>query len=78
MIEPFIITFWIEINDILHEKRLTKVYNECEPIVGKLFELYEDKPEKLIAVKCDTFLEYKHKQQWRKNGTTIEHQQDVE
>ena len=32
MIEPFIITFWIEINDILHEKRLTKVYNECEPL----------------------------------------------
>ncbi|MBK99808.1 MAG: hypothetical protein CMI34_00135 [Opitutales bacterium] len=78
MIEPFIITFWIEINNILHEKRLTNVHTECEPIVEKLFELYEDKPEKLIAVKCDTFLSYKQKQQWRYNGTTIEHQQDVE
>ena len=78
MIEPFIITFWIEINNILHEKRLTEVYGGGGGGGGKLFELYEDKPEKLIAVKCDTCLEYKHKQQWRKNGTTIEHQQGVE
>ena len=37
MIEPVIISFWIEINSRLYHKTIPKVYNECEPIVSQLY-----------------------------------------
>tara|TARA_Y100001936_G_C16071373_1_gene670827 strand:+ start:1194 stop:1412 length:219 start_codon:yes stop_codon:yes gene_type:complete len=61
MIEPFIITFWVELHGRLYHKRLGKVYNDCEAVVEKLYEEYKDKEEKLVAVKCDTFMDYRHK-----------------
>tara|TARA_R100000995_G_scaffold48646_1_gene23336 strand:- start:3935 stop:4144 length:210 start_codon:yes stop_codon:yes gene_type:complete len=64
MIEPVIISFWIEINSRLYHKTITKVYNECEPIVEKLYEQYEKSKHKLVAVKCDTFQDYKAKMEY--------------
>jgi len=64
MIEPVIISFWIEINSRLYHKTITKVYNECEPIVEQLYEQYEKSEHKLIAVKCDTFQDYKAKMEY--------------
>jgi|TARA_E500000318_G_scaffold82448_2_gene77824 hypothetical protein len=64
MIEPVIISFWIEINSRLYHKTITKVYNECEPIVTQLYEQYEESEHKLVAVKCDTFQDYKAKMEY--------------
>ena len=64
MIEPVIIRFWIEINSRLYHKTITKVYNECEPIVTQLYEQYEESEHKLVAVKCDTFQDYKAKMEY--------------
>ena len=64
MIEPVIISFWIEINSRLYHKTITKVYNECEPIVTQLYEQYEVSEHKLVAVKCDTFQDYKAKMEY--------------
>ena len=64
MIEPVIISFWIEINSRLYHKTIPKVYNECEPIVTQLYEQYEKSEHKLVAVKCDTFQDYKAKMEY--------------
>ena len=61
MIEPFIITFWVELHGRLYQKRLTRSFNDCEAVVEKLYKKYEDKEEKLVAVKCDTFMDFRHK-----------------
>ena len=61
MIEPFIITFWVELHGRLYHKRLSRSFNDCEAVVEKLYKEFEDKEEKLIAVKCDTFMDYRHK-----------------
>ena len=50
MIEPVIITFWIEVNSRLYEKTIPKVYNECEPIVSQIYEQYEKSNGKVVAV----------------------------
>ena len=47
MIEPVIITFWIEVNSRLYDKTIPKVYNECEPIVSQLYKKYEKSKHKL-------------------------------
>ena len=64
MIAPVIITFWIEINSRLYNKTIPKVYNECQPIVAQLYEQYEKSKHKLVAVKCDTFQDYKTKMEY--------------
>ena len=64
MIEPVIISIWIVINSRLYHKTITKVYNECEPIVTQLYEQYEESEHKLVAVKCDTFQDYKAKMEY--------------
>ena len=64
MLEPVIISFWIYINSRLYHKTITKVYNECEPIVTQLYEQYEESEHKLVAVKCDTFQDYKAKMEY--------------
>jgi len=62
MIEPLIITFWVELHGQLYHKRLGRVYNnECETVVAQLYKQFKDREEKLVAVKCDTFMDYKHK-----------------
>ena len=47
MIEPFIITFWVELHGRLYHKRLSRSFNDCEAIVEKLYKEFEDKEEKL-------------------------------
>lgn len=64
MIEPIIITFWIEVNSRLYEKTIPKVYNECEPIVSQIYEQYEKSNGKIVAVKCDTYQQYKDKREY--------------
>ena len=64
MIEPVIITFWIEVNSRLCEKTIPKVYNECEPIVSQIYEQYEKSNGKIVAVKCDTYKQYKDKREY--------------
>jgi hypothetical protein len=64
MIEPVIITFWIEVNSRLYEKTLPKVYNECEPIVSQIYEQYGESNGKVVAVKCDTYKQYKDKREY--------------
>jgi len=64
MIEPVIITFWIEVNSRLYEKTLPKVYNECEPIVSQIYEQYGESNDKVVAVKCDTYKQYKDKREY--------------
>ena len=68
MIEPIIITFWLEFNDRLQRKTISKVFHECEPIVVQLYEYYEKKPQKLVAVKCDSFREYLATRNYFKKG----------
>ena len=64
MIEPVIITFWIEVNSRLYEKTIPKVYKECEPIVSQIYEQYEKSNGKVVAVKCDTYKQYKDKREY--------------
>ena len=64
MIEPVIITFWIEINSRLYNKTIPKVYNECQPIVAQLYEQYEKSKHKLVAVKCDTSKTYRERKEY--------------
>lgn len=61
MIEPFIITFWVELHGRLYYRKLSRSFNDCEAIVEKLYKEFEDKEEKLVAVKCDTFMDYRYK-----------------
>ena len=64
MIEPVIITFWIEVNSILYEKTIRKVYNPCDPIVSQIYEQYARSNGKVVAVKCDTYQQYKDKREY--------------
>tara|TARA_R100001440_G_scaffold22246_2_gene36369 strand:- start:12166 stop:12372 length:207 start_codon:yes stop_codon:yes gene_type:complete len=64
MLEAFIITFWLEYDGgELRSYELTPT-RECEQTAKKLYDKFKDRPEKLIAVKCDTSKTYREKKEY--------------
>jgi len=62
MLEVYLITFWLELNDKLSMKKLAPTIN-CKSTVEKLRNKYKDRPERLVAVKCDTLETIKQKKE---------------
>lgn len=65
MFDVYLITIWLELNGKLSMYRMTPTMS-CEDNVKDLAYKYKDRPEKLIAVKCDTLETIKEKKEYFK------------
>ena len=65
MFDVYLITIWLELNGKLSMYRTTPTMS-CEDNVKDLAYKYKDRPEKLIAVKCDTLETIKEKKEYFK------------
>tara|TARA_Y100000114_G_scaffold153137_1_gene172575 strand:- start:694 stop:891 length:198 start_codon:yes stop_codon:yes gene_type:complete len=65
MFDVYLLTIWLELNGKLSMYRTTPTMS-CEGTVKDLAYKYKDRPEKLIAVKCDTLETIKEKKEYFK------------
>ncbi len=63
MLEAVVVTMWLESSDGKLSEHRVGISRNCEQTVRNLYEEYEDKPQKVIAVKCDTTENIKFKQE---------------
>ena len=63
MFDVYLLTIWLELNGKLSMYRTTPTMS-CEDNVKDLAYKYKDRPEKLIAVKCDTLETIKEKKEY--------------
>ncbi len=63
MLEAFFVTIWLETQEGQLRSYRLKPTRECERTVEQLFLKFKDRPEKLIAVKCDTIETMKQKKE---------------
>jgi hypothetical protein len=63
MLEAFFITIWLEIQEGQLRSYHLKPTRECKRTIEQLFLKFKDRPEKLIAVKCDTIETLKQKKE---------------
>ena len=63
MFDVYLINIWLELNGKLSMYRMTPTMS-CEDNVKDLAYKYKDRPEKLIAVKCDTLETIKEKKEY--------------
>ena len=71
MFDYFLITVWIEYNNRIYSKFLTKLFNGCETHVEKIYKQVKP-PLKIKAVKCDTPKEFYAKRKDKEYGHAYE------
>ena len=64
MHEAFIVTIWLEYEGGYLRSYSLMPTRECKQTVKKLYDKFKDRPEKLIAVKCDTLETIKEKKEY--------------
>ena len=63
MLEAVVVTMWLEGSDGKLSEHAVGISRNCEQTVKSLYEEYEDKPQKIVAIKCDTSQNIKLKQE---------------
>tara|TARA_R100001509_G_C4820799_1_gene199736 strand:- start:187 stop:393 length:207 start_codon:yes stop_codon:yes gene_type:complete len=66
MLEAFIVTIWLEYKGGNLRSYVLPPTRECKQTVKELYDKFKDRPEKLIAVKCDTSKTYREKKEYFK------------
>ena len=66
MLEAFIVTILLEYEGGYLRSYSLMPTRECKQTVKKLYDKFKDRPEKLIAVKCDTSKTYREKKEYFK------------